>query len=78
MGLRLWKTIADRRMESIGLSEREKDVARLVMNGRSNKEIAQAMGITEHTVKEHLRETFKKAEVRSRTALVVRILDITI
>ncbi len=48
------------------LSERELDVLRLVAQGMSNKEIADALGLSEHTVKTHLANILDKLHLRSR------------
>ena len=48
------------------LSERELDVARHISLGRSNKEIAQALGISEPTVKKHVGNILEKLELQDR------------
>jgi DNA-binding NarL/FixJ family response regulator len=57
------------------LSEREAEVAREVMTGRSNKEIAASLGITERTVKAHMGAIFAKLDVRDRLQLVLRLRE---
>ena len=48
------------------LSERETEVAELIANGRSNKEIAQALGISEPTVKKHVGHILGKLKLQDR------------
>jgi DNA-binding CsgD family transcriptional regulator len=51
-----------------GLTERELEVLRLVAGGSSNRQIAAALSISEHTVARHLQNIFAKLGVSSRTA----------
>jgi DNA-binding NarL/FixJ family response regulator len=50
------------------LTQRELEVLRLVAAGRSNRQIAAALVVSEHTVAGHLQNIFGKLGVSSRTA----------
>lgn len=52
------------------LTDREIDVLQRLVSGDSNKELADKMGITEHTVKAHLKNIIGKLQVRDRTEAV--------
>ena len=52
------------------LTRREREVAQLACEGRSNKEIAQNACLSLPTVKKHLHSVFRKLQVPSRTRLV--------
>ena len=54
----------------VRLTVREQEVARLVCDGRSNQEIADAAGLSLSMVKKHLHAVFKKLEVTSRSQLM--------
>lgn len=53
------------------LTEREKDIALAVADGKSNRQIAELYEISEPTVKTHLSNIFKKLELRDRVGLVL-------
>lgn len=53
------------------LTARQKEVARLVVAGRSNKDIAERLGITLATVKDHVHAILGRLNVSSRVALIV-------
>jgi two-component system sensor kinase FixL len=56
--------------ERAGLSGRETDVLRYLVQGMANKEIAARMDISESTVKNTLQQLFAKTDVRTRAQLV--------
>lgn len=52
------------------LSKRERQVLKYLVNGRSNKEIAQILYISEHTAKAHVRSIMTKLNADSRTEVI--------
>ena len=61
-------TAAAPKADAHGLTARELEVLRLVAGGQSNREIAAALVISEHTVARHLQNIYAKLGVSSRTA----------
>jgi DNA-binding NarL/FixJ family response regulator len=60
------------RLAASGLTVRELDVVSVIVEGGSNKDIAQQFDISENTVKHHLTRIFDKLGVSSRLELAVR------
>jgi DNA-binding CsgD family transcriptional regulator len=60
----------DRARESLGITDREFDVLRLLAAGRSNKEIARQLEVSPNTVKTHVARLFGKLGTGRRTAAV--------
>ena len=54
------------------LSEREREVLSLMSSGKTNKEIADFLYLSPHTVKEHTSALYRKLRVRNRTEAVRR------
>jgi DNA-binding NarL/FixJ family response regulator len=61
---------------TLDLSPREKGVLSLVIRGYPNKAIAGALGISQSTVKAHLRQIFDKMDVDSRAAAAARAVQL--
>ena len=61
--------VAGRRRSGV-LSEREREVLRLVADGRSNKQIARQLSITERTVKFHITSIFNKLGADNRAQAI--------
>lgn len=55
------------------LSRREAEVVVHIDRGLSNKEIARALFLSEHTVKDHIRNIMAKLDVGSRSAILARL-----
>jgi|GEM_PF-1282064 len=57
------------------LSEREKDVARILLQGKSNKQIALELGISNRTVEFHLKNIYTKLDVASRAEAILKLTE---
>ncbi len=56
------------------LTAREHEVLELILSGKSNREIAEVLFISENTVKTHARNIFSKYDVKSRAELISILL----
>jgi len=63
------------RMSSSELTSRELEVLRQIVDGKSNKEIANALSISEATVKSHINNILSKLGVSDRTQAATRALQ---
>jgi two-component system, NarL family, response regulator len=68
------RSLADRTPNS-DLSPREREVLSLMVHGKSNKEIAAALGITEATVKCHVSVILMRLDANDRTQAVIAALQ---
>jgi DNA-binding NarL/FixJ family response regulator len=55
-----------------GLSPREKDILQLLVQGRTIKEAAAALGIGYYTADEYIRHVYEKLQVRSRGSAIAK------
>jgi DNA-binding NarL/FixJ family response regulator len=60
-----------------GLTGRERGVLRLLAQGLTNKEIAEALVISQNTVKRHLKSIFRKLDIHTRAAAVAKAVALS-
>ena len=61
-------------IQSSGLTHRESEIFHLIAKGLSNRDIAEATGTSERTVKAHISSIFRKLEVSSRAELLSKLI----
>lgn len=61
---------------SLGLSPREAEVLLWVAQGKTNPEVASILGISEETVKKHMKQVLAALAVETRTAATLRALEV--
>ncbi|MGB0671779.1 MAG: response regulator transcription factor [Rhodospirillales bacterium] len=66
------EALARRSENKIRLTPRQREVLHLLVNGRSNKEIARALALSEPTVKIHLAAVMQALNARNRTHAAVK------
>lgn len=66
-----WKTLCER----FGLTPRQVEVALLLARRRSNREIADTLGISAHTAKRHTEQVFMKLDVSSRAQVASKLMN---
>ena len=59
--------------ERFHLTDREQEIVKYIADGRTNKEIAKDLSISEHTVKEHIRHLLRKTKSTTRTGVLAQI-----
>jgi DNA-binding NarL/FixJ family response regulator len=60
--------------EGYGLTEREKEILTLLVDGLTMREIAERLDLSYHTIDTHLRNIYGKLHVRSRSGAVAKAL----
>ncbi len=68
------KPTQTRKQYNADLTDREKQVLQLIVDGKSNKEIAQILEVTTHTAKAHVCNIIQKLAVDDRTQVAVKAL----
>ena len=65
-----------RAQASLGITEREFEVLKLLAAGRSNKEIASGLAVSPNTVKTHIARLFEKLEAVRRTEAILKAREL--
>ena len=60
------------------LTKREKEIFTLLVNNKTTKDIAETLGISEKTVRNHISNTMQKLGVKGRSQAVVELLRMKI
>ena len=66
------------KIEQLGISTREMEILQKVAEGLSNKEIGQALFVSENTVKTHISNLFIKLDVKRRTQAVQKAKELNL
>jgi len=68
------EAVTEQAKELFRLTDREVSVVQNLLKGWTNKEIANELGVTEQTVKEHIKHIMEKTKTTTRTGILVQIL----
>lgn len=63
---------------SLGITRREQEVLALLVTGKSNKEIAQKLGVSPNTVKTQVASLYQKLDVQRRTQAVQKARELAL
>jgi ATP/maltotriose-dependent transcriptional regulator MalT len=72
------KTINEQLLGNLGISKREYEVLTLLSTGMSNQQIADALFISQNTVKTHTSRLFEKLAVKNRTHAILKSKELGI
>ena len=65
-------------LSSLGITHREQQVLALLAAGKSNKEIAQSLGVSPNTVKTQIASLYQKLEVQRRTQAIQKARELAL
>jgi DNA-binding CsgD family transcriptional regulator len=68
------EAVTEQAKEMFHLTDREVAVVQNLLKGWTNKEIANELGVTEQTVKEHIKHIMEKTKTTTRTGILVQVL----
>lgn len=71
------RIVPEQAKDQFRLTDREVEIVKYISGGWTNKEIAKHLGISEHTVKEHVRHLLKKTTSSTRTGILAQIFQDT-
>ena len=57
-----------------GITEREKEILRLLVDGMIAKQIADKLGVSYHTIDTHIRNIYSKLQVHNRSGAIAKVL----
>lgn len=63
--------------EALLATPRQRDILNLLAKGKSNKEIARILGVSTHTIKNHLSKIYKRWGLNNRTQAVMKASEVT-
>lgn len=66
--------IISKRVGTKDLTQKEREILKLISNGYSNKQISSLLKISENTVKTHLNNIFEKLDAKSRTEAISKAI----
>ncbi len=70
-----WKQLAKNHTTRNKLSKREIEVLREMVKGKTNKEIAETLFVSEKTIKTHVSHIFSKLQVSDRTQAAIYAME---
>ena len=62
--------------KNVQLTEREAQVLRLIARGCTYAQVAERLGMSAHTVATHVKNSYRKLEVHSAAAAVMRAIEL--